>query len=177
MSNQAGGDAETSARDRSNRDRGVTFVEILITIVLMGTVVLGILAAVRTTVIASARSREAAQIETTLVNAADRINRAPVSCDYTVHVAKAVEAQGWDGAAVRVLHEYFAPNSPAAKPDGFVENPAATPNPGCPLGSASVPQFVDPAQPSLQFVQRVTARITSPSGQLTRDIQVVKSNV
>ena len=36
-----------------------------------------------TTVAASATSRSAAQVETALVNAADRVNRAPKRCDYT----------------------------------------------------------------------------------------------
>lgn len=163
-------------REGRGRDAGVTFVEILIAIVLMGTVVIGILAAVRATVIASSKSREAAQIETAVVNAADRINRAPVSCDYTIHASKAVEAQGWADASVTVSHEYYHPGAPGADGDGFVDGPSGV-NPGCPPGSATVPQFVDATRPSLQFVQRVTIRITSPSGNINRQIQVVKSDV
>lgn len=69
-----------TSRDRrapGARDAGVTFVEILITVVLMGTVVIGILAATRTSIIASRTSEEAAQVQSALLAAAERVERAP----------------------------------------------------------------------------------------------------
>ena len=42
----------------------------------------------------SSRGRSAAQVETALVNAADRVNRAGMGCDYTIYVQAAVMVPG-----------------------------------------------------------------------------------
>ena len=53
---------------------------VLIAVVLLATVVAGILAAMRTGIVVSAESREAAKVETALLNASDRVSRAPLKC-------------------------------------------------------------------------------------------------
>ena len=63
-----------ASRRRCRADEGFTLIEILITIVLMGTVVVTVLAAVQANLVASARSRSAARVESAIVNVADRIN-------------------------------------------------------------------------------------------------------
>lgn len=121
---------------------------------------LPILAAVRTAITASARSRSSAQIETVIVNAADRVNRAPKECDYLVYVQSAVRAQGWEPDRVTGFkQEHFVP--PA-----LVSDPGTWAPGGC---------IAD--EPTDLLVQRVTMTITSPDGRVSRTIQVVKSDV
>ena len=94
---------------RARRDAGFSLVEIVISITLMGTVVVAIIGAVRTLVVASSVGREAAQVETVIVNAADRVNRAPKRCDYTVFVQAAVQSQGWQADSASVSHDRYVP--------------------------------------------------------------------
>jgi type II secretory pathway pseudopilin PulG len=137
-------------------DPGYTLVETMITIALLATVVIAMMTAVQASVRVSALSRSAAQVETAIVNAADRINRAPLSCDYTVYAQAAVQTEGWQAEQASVVHEWYDPTAKAWHPDAD----------GC--------RF---ATPTLDLVQKVTVSITSPDGQVTRSIQVVKSNV
>ncbi len=63
-------------------DSGYTLVEVVISVVLIGTVVLSILAAVQTGIMASSNGRRLAQIQTVVLNVADRVNRAPKGCGH-----------------------------------------------------------------------------------------------
>ena len=65
------------SRGSLRRDAGFTLVEAVVTIALMSIVVVPVLGAVMASIEASSRSRSAAQIETVIVNASDRVNRAP----------------------------------------------------------------------------------------------------
>ncbi len=131
-------------------------IETIITVALLATVVVVMVNAVQASVKVSALSRSAAQVETAIVNAADRINRAPLVCDYTVYAQAAVQTEGWDPGRASVAHEWYDPTVHGWHPDAD----------GC--------RF---AAPTLDLVQKVTISITSPDGQVTRSIQVVKSNV
>jgi len=153
-----------SPPERQDRDRGFSMVEIVISIVLLGTVVLAVLNATTVSIKASAVSRSAAQVETSIVNAADRVNRAPKRCDYTIYAQAAVQTEGWDPSTVSVAHEYYVVGSDATVEGSWVQGPSGTP--GC----------EGPAPVDL-LVQRVTISITSPDSKVTRTIQVVKSDV
>ena len=153
-----GPDRPDSHRSR-RRDAGFSLVEIVISITLMGTVVVAIIGAVRTLVVASSVGREAAQVETVIVNAADRVNRAPKRCDYTVFVQAAVQSQGWQADSASVSHDRYVP---AASPIGQGQ---------------WVPGACEIDSPTDLLVQRVTITITSPDGKVRRNIQVVKSDV
>ena len=149
---------------RGARDRGASIIEIVITISLLGVVVAAILTATATGIKVSSLDRSAAQVETAIVNASDRLNRAPKRCDYTIYAQAAVQTQGWDPNTVSLVHEYYVPGASAADEGSWLSgSPAA---PGCP-GAA----------PDDLLVQRVTLSITSPSGDVRRSIQVVKSDV
>ena len=146
------------------RDRGFSLIEIIITVTLTAIVVVAILNAVSTMVSSSATSRSAAQVETAIVNAADRVNRAPKRCDYTIYAQAAVLTQGWPASTATVTHQYYIPGADATSTGSWAEGPAGTP--GCP----------GPAPADL-LVQRVTISLTSPDGRVSRTIQVVKSDV
>ena len=148
----------------AERDRGLTLIEIVIAITLMAVVVGAILSAVATTISASATSRSAAQVETALVNAADRVNRAPKRCDYTIYAQAAAQTQGWDPSTVSLTHQYYIPGADASSTGSWA---VGTPDaPGC-----------SGAAPTDLLVQRVTIELTSPDGEIHRSIQVVKSDV
>lgn len=133
----------------------------MIAVVLMAIMVVPILTAVSTTITASSRSRSAAQVETAVVNASDRVNRAPNSCDYGEYVRAAVQSQGWPGDSAEIVQEQYVPPT--------VLSTAGTWEAGaCPVGLSEPPDLL---------VQRVTITITSPDGKASRTIQVVKSDV
>lgn len=148
-------------RGRSTRpDRGFTYVEVVITLVLTGIVVLPILAAVRASIEAASVSRAAAEVETVLVNAADRVNRADrfesptLKCDLEGPAQKAATVHGWEPASVAVTQEHWNRTTRAWE-----------------AGACPVPKgFTD------GLVQRVTIRVTSPSRNVTRELEVIKGD-
>ena len=158
------GAVRRSAPDRATADRGFSLTEVIIAIVLISIVVIGMLETVRTSITTSSTSRAAAQVETAVVNASDRVNRAPKTCDYTVYAQAAVQTQGWAPTAATVQHEYYVPG------------PDATTNGSWQTGSADYPACPGPDAPDL-LVQRVTITIISPDADVRRSIQVVKSDV
>ncbi len=143
-------------RRRANADGGFSFVEIIVAVSMMGVVVLAILTATRTSIRASSISYQSAQIETVLLNAADRVQRVnSVVCDYEQYVDAAVP-QGWDTALVTSSSQLL--------------KSTLTGNP------------VDDWQPCVSAnaadaVVRVTISATSPTGDITRTMVVVKSDV
>ncbi|MGB0111721.1 MAG: type II secretion system protein [Ilumatobacteraceae bacterium] len=149
---------------RSSRDRGFSLVEIVISIVLLGTVVVAGLNAVTTNIKVSSTSRSAAQVETAIVNASDRVNRAKKSCDYTKYARAAVQTEGWDPNTATVTQQYYVPSGDPQSLGTWAVGPTA--GPGCRDGVLSD-----------LLVQRVNITITSPDGKVRRSITVVKSDV
>jgi type II secretory pathway pseudopilin PulG len=151
-----GEDSLATPPDRPESDRGFTFVETVLTIVLIGIVVVPVLAAVRGAVQVSRTSKDAAEIQTVLINAADRVQRADgTECDYTSYAQNAAATAGWPTSDIEVSQEYLRVS------DGtWVEGSA------CPDG--------DPAQ---RVASRITITASSSDGALRRSIQVVKTDV
>jgi Tfp pilus assembly protein PilV len=149
---------------RAGRDRGFTLIELLITVVLLGTVIISILAAVQTNIVASSRSRSAARVESAIVNVADRINRAPKRCDYTIYANAAVQTEGWDTSTVSIEQWHY-------DYDGYDGGAitAADWQAGACEGSITDP-------PDL-LVQKLRITVTAPDGTVSRSIELVKSDV
>lgn len=148
--------------DRSRgTDRGTTLVELVVTVMIMGVVIAPIMAAFASAVRASASRDRAATAETVIQNAADRVNRAPLRCDYTQYARAAAQTEWGPSAssAATVSMSYWVPGA----------TPAAT-------GSWAAGGGTDCTNPKSLVVQRVTITVTSPSG-VVRKLQVVKSNV
>lgn len=139
-------------------DSGSTLIEIIISVVLMGTVVAALVAAVLTMIGASSTVFEAARVETVLLNAADQIDRARQQCDYTEYVEAAATAQGWQPEQIRVDGELLQSNTGDESIDWSVPDCSVT----------DVKAF---------DVQRLTITATDPSGSITRTLMVVKSSV
>lgn len=156
-------DRQTRQSDGGSRDRGFSVTEIVIAIVLMGTVIASLMTAVSTGVRASSTSRSAARVETAIVNAADRVNRAPKKCDYTIYAQMAVLAEEWPMENAVVTHEYYIPGANSTVEGTWAAGPPSAP--ACPTIATDL------------LVQRVTITIKSPDGRTSRTIQVVKSDV
>ncbi len=142
-------------------DDGFSLVEIVMAIFLVALAIVPLMDATITSIRASSTAREAAEVETVLANAADRVNRAPTSCDYGVYVEAAALSKGWPAGNTSVSYQHYLPGSSAL---------AATPGtwvPGACPGSTRTPRLI----------QLVTISLTSPSGDVTRSVKVVKSDV
>ncbi|NLE79255.1 MAG: type II secretion system protein [Rhodococcus sp.] len=153
--------------EQSRGDDGFSLIEVVIAIALMSILIVPIMVAVITAIEASSRSRSAAQVETMVVNAADRVNRAPKSCDYSVYARAAVVSQGWSSDLVAVDHAYYQPHSDG---DGQVDL-------GQPGSWVWGPDACELDEPSELEVQIARITITSPDRTVTRTIEVVKSDV
>jgi hypothetical protein len=155
-----------ATRRRASSDAGNSLIEIVITIALMGVVIASILTAAGAAVGASARSRESGQVETALLNASDRVSRAPVKCEvggYQNYVDAAIAAwQGGGSASVSVRHFVYDSASGAFAAGSW---------------SAASPEAPCPAQATRSKVQMVTIRIVGPSGAVSRTMEVVKGDV
>lgn len=135
-------------------------METVLTIVLIGIVVVPVLAAVRGAVQVSSTSKAAAEIQTVLINAADRVQRADgtSTCDFSTFAENAAVAAGWPASDIDVDQQYLDVGTGTWK---------AGPDDGeaCPGGD-----------PQLRVASRITITATSPVG-LQRSIQVVKTDV
>jgi Tfp pilus assembly protein PilV len=141
------------------RDAGFSLAEAIVAVALMALAVVPILVAAALTVRTSSQSRSLARIETVLANAADRVNRAPESCDYAVYVQAAALAEGWDSSQAAVSYQYYVPAATATQAGEW--QTGACPNGLRPDG----------------LVQMVTITLTGPDARTVRTIQVVKSEV
>lgn len=145
-------------------DEGFSLIEVVIVIMLMGIVIVAVLTAVITSVATSAITRSGARVETVIVNAADRVNRAPKSCDYSAYAQAAVQTEGWSASSATVTQEYYQPAVEPTSPGTWTAGPPSSP--ACPAGALTD-----------LLVQRVSITVNSPDGRVQRNIQVVKSDV
>lgn len=153
-SSHRAGDRRAAAPD--DRDRGSSLIEILISLVLIGTVVVSMMAALRSSITASSLVFEAAQVETVLLNAGDRISRAPQRCEYEAYVDAAAVAEGWPLSTTTVQVDLLV---------GDGTDPSDWQTQTC------------PDDVSAFDVQRLTITATHPDGKITRTLTVVKSDV
>ena len=145
-------------------DRGFSLVEVLVTIVLVSTSVLAVLGSVQANIVASSRSRSAARVESVIVNVADRINRAPNVCDYTIYATAAALTEQWPASAVSLTQQHYK----------FLKYDPNSTTSGNWLTGACASELSSP--PDL-LVQRIAIKVTSPDGKVSRTIEVVKSDV
>lgn len=158
---------EESVEDgqQQTRDGGFSVVEIVITIALMAIAILPLMDATLTSVKASSIAREAAELETVLANAADRVNRAGTNCDYDVYAEAAAQSKGWPASTVTLSYQHYVPGPSALAADAGTWASGA-----CPIVNG-IPTRTQ------RLIQLVTVSITSPSGDVSRSVKVVKSDV
>jgi prepilin-type N-terminal cleavage/methylation domain-containing protein len=157
---------------RRSNDSGVTLIEMLVTIVLLGVAVTAILGAVRTTTLASAIDEDHAIGFTWLQAASDEIYRAPRRpCDTNTQAA--------------IETAYSASANAAPRPDAWLTNPTAViavtkvqflgkPNPDAEYEWGDSYCLEGGAYASApQYTQRVTIQVTTPRG-VVKTLQMVK---
>lgn len=169
---------------RRDRDSGLSFVEVLVTIVLLGTVGVAALAALRMTVIGTRTERDHSRAYQWLQSADGVLQEAErVSCAFDPAAdapytsgeekvrleyedlirTKVANPPGWNDHQITVLRpvktwdgsRYWDPYDPAA-PDTSAVDPAAC------FDSAG------------RLLQLVTLQVTSPDGEIIETMQVVK---
>ena len=153
------------ALDQSGpRDDGFSLVEIVITITLMVLVIVPVMIATITLIKASSIAGSAAETERVISDAADRVTRADVGCDYSSVMRAAVVSRGWPATAATAMYQYYTRGATATE-DGFWSTAGPSATDACP-GGLRTPRLI----------QLVTITITDDSGN-TQSIQVVKSDV
>ena len=157
-----------------DRDRGQTFVEILVSIVLLGTAVGGTLTALRTTIASSQQDDDQTNAHAWLLAIEDALYRTPYySC--------ADPGPGVDGLAGMdegdILFEYEAAINAAPRPAGWGTATVAISNLEFWQKSDGTPVW-DPncsTHPSVRrSAQLVTVYLLSPTLDVGKTIQVVK---
>lgn len=145
---------------KAGADVGFSLVEAVVAVALVALAVVPLMLAGITSLRVSASGNMIAEVETVLVNAADRVNRASESCDYDVFVQAAALENDWQSSLATATYEHYVPgdNSPAEAGEWVT---GACPGAQRPEG----------------LVQRVTITITSPDGSISRSLVVVKSDV
>jgi prepilin-type N-terminal cleavage/methylation domain-containing protein len=156
-----GSDGRRTRRAASG-DEGFSLVEVVITIVLISVVIIPIIQATFTSVKASSTARIAAEVDTTLQNAADRVTRAGTLCEYSPYIKAALIAKGWDPNHVTWSYQYYVPGANATVDGTWVNGVDGA----CPAGGRTP-----------RLIQKVTITVTSDMGSIQRTIQVVKSDV
>lgn len=147
-------------KDTQPQDSGFSLVEMVVTITLMSLVMLPLMVAAWSLIRNSSFNRTATRVETVLSNAADKVNRARETCDYTIYYQAAVQSEKWPTSQVSVAYAWYEPG-PSATTAGVWHTGAACPSAGYTDG----------------LVQRIDITVTSPDGIVTRSMQVVKSEI
>lgn len=142
-------------------DSGVTLIEILITIVLLGTIVVTILAATQTSIRTSRTSREAARVESALLTAAERVERASRDDGYLCDLDGPIEAaaQLKLGVSAAEVAAFVAASYEHLTTSGWQAG-------ACPASGFQA-----------NLVQRITITMTGPDTGLSRTLEVVKGDV
>jgi Tfp pilus assembly protein PilV len=179
---KAQGDHRDATAVRAHRDRGNSFIEVLVSLVLMGTTVIGVLVAIRATTTATLIDNDHAAAMTWLQAAADEIYNAPrVACysgvtptasataarvSYDTAAQSATRPTSWLSGTIEVTDVAFIGRASSADPYSWSpsfcleSSPGSCPSPGLYCNSP-------------QTAQRVTIRVTSPTG-LVKTLDTVK---
>lgn len=153
--------AETQPRRAgSMRDSGLSFVEITVAVAILGIAATALFGAMFASTQTSARARTTATIERAMQDAFDRINRAPMACNYSSQVTAAVQAHGLPTDAATVTYRRYIPSVNLA-------NPGQWANGACQNGVVTV-----------GLVQSISVTIVGVAGSTTvsRSASTVKSN-
>jgi hypothetical protein len=155
-------------RRRDRDDRGATFVELLVSIVLLGTAVVGTLAALRTTVIGTAVSRDQSKAQQWLQSAAGVIEGESFG-DCTTP---------FDEAALRSYYQTAVDTNATAPFDFAPQNQLTVLDIDVWDGTSYV-DFASQTTCYDDFLLRqqlVTMQVTDPDGDVLEELQIVKQD-
>ena len=149
-------------RSRPRRgDRGVSLVEVIVSIALTGGVVVSIMGALFTVVRSTSQNDDAVKLQAVIGGATDQLvavewkNCPDVTGDYLVAAQSAATRVGWDASVVTIVDvDYWS-----AASNGWTElcNSAATPG-------------------SVDALQRITVTVQAPDSGPSKNYDVIKSD-
>ena len=164
--------SEVAQVARRRRDSGTTLVEILVSIVLIGTAVVSTLGALRISIIGGTIHRDHANAHAWLQSASDVLyaaekrdcdtslgdgGRADIIATYQPVVDAVVNPEGWTNSQIKVVGLEFW-NATDTDGDGIVEY-----------------RFGTVCQDSINLsLQRVTLEVRSPDGRIIEQVELVK---
>jgi len=175
----------TVAAPRRLRDRGNTLPELLVAIVLMGFAFSAVIAGLQVVIKSSSTSDDQAKVEAVLTSAADRLSSwSYLPCpgvngeEYLPIVEAARAAVDWNDAAVEITDvKFWDPSLGQAGADNPVDADGGWVDENTLSTDVDSTCNEDIGFTTSRTLQKVTIRVTSPDGDLTRSIQVVKSNI
>lgn len=151
---------------RAGEDSGFSLIEIVVAISLMAMVIVPLLLSTITLIKASDTSRISAETERVVADAADRVTRADLGCNYEQAVDAAVRSRGWDANRASAKYQYYVAG-PDARTQGQWSplTPGSASSDACPGGLRTT-----------RLIQLVTITVVDENGK-NRSMQVVKSDV
>lgn len=152
-------------------DRGSSFIEILVAVVLLGIVVVGVLAALRTTVIATKLERDHAKAQQWLQSAGQVIEDDSFGDCRSNNIPQ---------SHTDVLAAYQSKiRADAQAPDGWNPTQLTVVSPIDVWNGAQWIQYTTATDCFDDYglkLQRITVRVLSPDGDILEEVQVVKSD-
>ena len=159
---------------RARGDRGATFVEVLVAIVLLGTTVVATLTAVRTTIIGTGIARDHARAQQWLQSAVGVVHEIDrLDCDVVLPTYSTGEE------SVRGEYQRLV-RSLVATPGGWNNSQITVITPVKVWDGSRYWDPYDPVAPAPCFdndgfeLQLITLQVTSPDGAIIESVQVVK---
>ena len=169
--------------DGRRPDAGSTFQEVLIAIVLMGFAFSAIIAGIRTVIVVSSLNDDQSKVDAVLNSASDRLaNWAYRPCPgpngegyAPVVEAAAAAVDGSAQGTVQIIDvDYWDPSLNAPDPNHVIDADGGWVDSNSLAGNDC---NEDISLTTSRTLQRITIQVTSPSGKVTRCLEVVKSNV
>lgn len=168
----------------SRRDRGVTFIELLVSIVLLGTIVVALLVALQASTTASVTDAEHARAFIYLHEASDAVFLTPrMSCldgteeqliDYYDDAFAGLTApEGWTSVTPVIAKIEFLNASDATGTTVYTWGPLCFEGPVDADGNGTIDADEDFTETPLNS-QKITITVTSPDSDLTKTLETVK---
>lgn len=165
------------------RDAGATFVEMLVAVVLLGTVVVATLAGLQATITGSRVDRDQSRAIALLQAASDRVaatayiacvptpsNNAAIRTQYQSAANNAPKPQGWASITVQVVSvQYLTRNSTTGVEAWSSTTPTTADCQSTLSGGSSSTAGI------AIYPQLVTLRVASPDGTLLKTLELIKS--
>jgi len=153
--------SDRRATRRRISDRGVSLVEVIVSIALTGGVVIAIMGALFTVVRSASQNDDAAKLQAVVGSAADQLlaveweNCPDGSAAYLTAAQSAAHRVGWKDETVDIVDVRYW----SAVADGWVDNGSCAAAPG-----------------SVDALQRITISVESPETAASKTFDVVKSD-
>jgi type II secretory pathway pseudopilin PulG len=162
---------------RTGADSGYSLAEILVAVVLMGSIIVAIMGAMWAVVRSSAQNDDLAKVQAVLGSAADRIaNYKYLECpeqaeqypDYNAvsyaRVGKAaVESVGWPDSTIEIIdYQFWNPTTSSWQDSNTIQGTDCNETVGLTTSKT---------------MQKITIRVTAPSGNSSSTIDIVKSDI